>query len=439
MKVSRYTFLYKSGSDRCYLYNTLSNALMQIDNKAFEHILSANGGEILKQELDDELWTELAKRKFITENDKDDYLLYKSMIMPLRAQTNFMHLTIAPTMECNFKCFYCFETEKQKGKMSEETMDSIVKYVMSAPNLSRIYLTWFGGEPLLAVDEMETFHRKLTERYDKSLDSNIITTGYHLDGKAIDVFKKIKISSVQITLDGNKEQHNKVKHIKECQDVFGKVLNNIDNLVKEIPEINVSFRINLTKQNAGEYVSLYRELSERYKNKNVTVSPAFVKNKNGNARKEYYFNEEEISKYVLNLWDKKRIYTPWIRYPSDTCNECAIRDTMAMSFDPQGYAYKCWEVIGRRNHAIGKLQNDGTIAHVNRMLLNRQLYGADIFEDPECSKCEYLPICHGGCPIERLQNEYENSHNELCTPYKGHIADFLKIHIELIEAGYINH
>ena len=183
----------------------------------------------------------------------------------------------------------------------------------------------------------------------------------------------------------------------------------------------------MTKQNAGEYVSLYRELSERYKNKN------------GNARKEYYFNEEEISKYVLNLWDKKRIYTPWIRYPSDTCNECAIRDTMAMSFDPQGYAYKCWEVIGRRNHAIGKLQNDGTIAHVNRMLLNRQLYGADIFEDPECSKCEYLPICHGGCPIERLQNEYENSHNELCTPYKGHIADFLKIHIELIEAGYINH
>lgn len=111
----------------------------------------------MKQELDDELWTELAKRKFITENDKDDYLLYKSMIMPLRAQTNFMHLTIAPTMECNFKCFYCFETEKQKGKMSEETMDSIVKYVMYAPNLSRIYLTWFGGEPLLAVDEMETF------------------------------------------------------------------------------------------------------------------------------------------------------------------------------------------------------------------------------------------------------------------------------------------
>ena len=53
---------------------------MQLDSKAFEHILSANGGEILKQELDDELWAELAKRKFITENDKDDYFSTQNLL-----------------------------------------------------------------------------------------------------------------------------------------------------------------------------------------------------------------------------------------------------------------------------------------------------------------------------------------------------------------------
>lgn len=90
---------------------------------------------------------------------------------------------------------------------------------------------------------------------------------------------------------------------------------------------------------------------------------------------------------------------------------------------------KCWEVIGNKEYAIGKLDKDGILANINEKILNRQLYGADTFEDPVCSKCKYLPICNGGCPIQRIQNKFEKAHNDCCTPYKGFTPDFLKIHI----------
>ena len=99
------------------------------------------------------------------------------MMMKIRNQRSFMHLTIAPTMECNFNCFYCFETNKPKGKMTPEVMDSIIKYIESMPSLEKIYLTWFGGEPLLAIELMELFYAKLTQHSFKSFDSNVITTG----------------------------------------------------------------------------------------------------------------------------------------------------------------------------------------------------------------------------------------------------------------------
>ena len=88
-------------------------------------------------------------------------------------------------------------------------------------------------------------------------------------------------------------------------------------------------------------------------------------------------------------------------------NECAIRNDMAIAFDPEGYAYKCWEVIGNKEYAIGKLNDDGILTDINQTVLNRQLYGADTFDDPACSKCKYLPICNGGCPIQRIENKFE--------------------------------
>jgi len=140
---------------------------------------------------------------------------------------------------------------------------------------------------------------------------------------------------------------------------------------------------------------------------------------------------------ILNLFHNHGIHSPAIRYPSRFFEECAIRSRTSTNIDPEGYVYKCWEIIGNKKYAIGKL-NDGKITEINSITLNRQRYGSDTLDDKTCSRCSYLPVCNGGCPIQRIENEFEGGKNDVCTLYKGYLPEFLKAHLKLKKAGFAN-
>lgn len=434
MKISKYTFMFDENGQEYYVYNTLSNALMEIDKESYSLLFeSRNTQKLSTADFDEDLWEALCINNIISDNDTDDYLKYKASITNIRKQRTGMHLTLAPTMDCCFRCHYCFEKYKEKKYMTPEIMDQIIKYVTSYPELKNIKITWFGGEPLMAVPQIEEFYDKFRDVWQEPFISNIITTGYHIDKESIRVMQKVGISSVQITLDGMKETHNKVKHLPSGEDVFERILSNIELLNDSAPEINITIRVNLTLENKEEYIPLHKLcLTRFYGRSNITISPAFVLDRGTGdicrSNNNIFFGHIERSKFILNL-AKNGINSVFVRYPEPFFNECAIRNEMAIAFDPEGYAYKCWEVIGNKEYAIGKLNDDGILTDINQTILNRQLYGADTFDDPICSQCKYLPICNGGCPIQRIENKFEGGHNDCCSHYKGFMPDFLKIHI----------
>lgn len=230
MKVSKYTFLFDNDNVEFYIYSTLSNSLVEIDEDSYHLLLDArkNKSDINKSDFDDEVYDILLQKRFIADNDMDGFLYYKSVVMNQRISQSQMHLTMAPTMDCCFRCHYCFEEYKEKNYMSEEVMDSIIKYLNSLPTQPELKLTWFGGEPLMAPSQIEQFYEKLVTQYQKPASCNIITTGYHINEHVIEIMKKTGVSQLQITLDGLRETHNKIKFLPDCSDVFGKVLDNIE-------------------------------------------------------------------------------------------------------------------------------------------------------------------------------------------------------------------
>lgn len=178
MKISKYTFFFNIDGKEYYTYNTLSNSLLEIDEESYSIFQNHKTGiqELSSEKVDKELWDVLCENNILTDSDEDDYLKYKAIIMRQRSQRASMHLTLAPTMDCCFRCHYCFEKYKEKKYMTPEVMDRITKYVMSCPDLKNIKITWFGGEPLMAVPQIEEFYDKFSAVWEKPINSNIITT-----------------------------------------------------------------------------------------------------------------------------------------------------------------------------------------------------------------------------------------------------------------------
>lgn len=274
MLVSNYTFTVYNGKD-FFLYNSLSNALLQVDEDTYHRFLSAKQQ---KGHLDESGFCEderdVLKRKcFVCENQEDDFLLYRSKIQQLREQRQYMHLTIAPTMNCCFKCYYCFEHQKYNTYINEECLDAIIQYILKQKELEKINLTWFGGEPLMAQPQIKMFHEKLIENKIDISNTNIITTGYHIDKDTLSLFKYIGLSSIQITLDGSKEEHNRIKHFSGCDDVFERIMENISLVLNDAPNIHVSIRVNITRHNMNSFPEIFNFLSLRFQSKNISDLP----------------------------------------------------------------------------------------------------------------------------------------------------------------------
>ena len=75
--------------------------------------------------------------------------------------------------------------------MSEDVMRGIAKFIGSHDNIKHMDLVWFGGEPLMAVPEMEKLYGKLRRKLKGvTFTTSIITTGFHLNDENIKSLKK---------------------------------------------------------------------------------------------------------------------------------------------------------------------------------------------------------------------------------------------------------
>lgn len=82
-----------------------------------------------------------------------------------RYNRSHLSLVIAATSNCNFRCVYCYEGSVLRAStMSEAIQEAIVKFVESeAPHLETFTVTWYGGEPLLALDIIENLSIKFVD------------------------------------------------------------------------------------------------------------------------------------------------------------------------------------------------------------------------------------------------------------------------------------
>ncbi len=440
MKASRYNWFFKSENDGRWLaFNGMTSALAVLENEEKHSLVrqiladpdQADRGDQTVQEL----WDKLVKGGYLIEDWVDEIAILKVRNRTARFRGHGLSLTVAPTMSCNFKCTYCYETHPG-GVMGADVEDALVEMVRdrlkSKENLSVI---WFGGEPLLRLEQI----LRLTERFDEICQqkespyiASMITNGYLLDEQVAPQLRQAHIHSAQITLDGPQETHDQRRLLHNGQGTYDRIMANVEGLVErngcaeeKCQRFAVSIRVNVDRTNAAEIPKLLDDLEKRGLKDKVGLYLGQVKpytevcrNIGGSCLSDQEYTATEIDLYRQFL--SKGFWVA--KYPTIRSAYCGA-DACLHSFvvGPGGELHACLSEVGSSN-TIGHLlkKQEG---RYNRRLI--EFLSWDPFERQECRECDILPICMGGCPYQSYQADLTD--RGVCETWKGNLVEILQL------------
>ena len=207
MKLSRYN-IEKKEDKRCLIYNTVTSAILELDTDYEKSYYEMKEGKKCSKP---DLESALLEGGMLVEDDKDEFaeLLIRNKIE--RFADSNLTLTIAPTMACNFCCPYCYEKGREYITMSETVQDQLTSQLKEKyQHIHELTVSWYGGEPLLAIETIE----KLTKKIKSVLplgckyNADMVTNGYKLTRRVAEKLKDMDIHYIQVTLDGSKQAHD---------------------------------------------------------------------------------------------------------------------------------------------------------------------------------------------------------------------------------------
>lgn len=333
-------------------------------------------------------------------------------------QGGSVSLTICPTMDCNFDCPYCFEHHFNE-KMSEEVQAAVVtlsKKLIDAASAKAFSVTWFGGEPLLATDVIENLSEKLMALCEKKgipYRAGIITNGYLLTQKTVDMLDRVNVKSAQITLDGVGEAHDATRHLVNGSGTFDRITENLRNL--KIP-FSVCVRHNVYTENTDQVApltELVKTLAAESGNK-LSYYPTHVSSNEATADRK-----ADVSTLCGEVSADIGVREAVDRFATMRGYYCGASRFFSIGIDAAGRLHKCWEDVGNTAHSFG----DVTVWDPKNPIYSADapdklfcyLNTAMPFDDPECVECPFLPNCVGGCPHKRI---YDGKRS--CVPYKDY-------------------
>lgn len=398
---SKRNLLFKSQKYGWLLYAGLSNSFFHLEDELKQKLDEYMAG---KSELSEDLLKEFKKSGVLakyTDEEFDNMFLLKWL--KSQTSTESMSLTIAPTLNCNFRCSYCYEKKSRNNYMMKEEL--IEKIFDFAKDRKKLEIAWYGGEPLLSLDFIRKFNDVAKDK-NIELSQSIVTNGYLLSEDVVKFFHEINIKSMQITLDGNQESHNERRPHISNPDSYTRIIDNLDVLFNYCRQNfyfpSVLIRVNIDKTNEADYPEIKKYFEKRYGDF-FHVYYGIIYESNGCLDKsDVQFNTKDERDYLYRLENKYGIKNS-VEYPHCMgCSACGAQRLNSYVIDPYGFLYKCWDDVGIKEKAILSLM-DKKIC--NPKVESEYLIKSFGYFDKDCRECILFYNCLGGCPYKALNKK----------------------------------
>lgn len=109
------------------------------------------------------------------------------------------------------------------------------------------------------------------DEYGCKITSDITTNGYLLNEQNIREMKQLNVKSIQITIDGDRESHNKRRYLAGAGETYDKIKENLIKVSEQ--NIFVILRINIDEKNVDTATNILSEIPEQYRS-NIAVNVA---------------------------------------------------------------------------------------------------------------------------------------------------------------------
>lgn len=458
MILTKNILMYSLNEKNNLLINTISGAFDIVDNEVKEKLEMIKNGVYQYDSSDKDLINNLKMRGYLyndAEEETNSINKYRALNNKLEMMRTKNSFTICPTMGCNLRCIYCFESNdlhKNFKVMSDGQLDTILSYIHKVVsenekiqsgitnNMEKTSISLFGGEPLLKSN-YEIIEKILKFANDLEIEVKIITNGTTIEFYRELLLKYSKIIRVQITLDGSKEIHDKRRIRADGTGSFDEICNSVEELIKL--NIPTALRINADKENIGSLEKLIDLIKSKKWNEAKNIIP-YVSPVLDFSVNDVVFKESELFTKVNEICGNikqpnsviKNIVSPVISYLDMflnldvkmkpwKMNYCEATSGKSIIFTPDGKISTCLLMAGKCKNDIGKFDEKGIYFDED---MTKLWFERSVFRIPKCKQCKFALVCGGGCPVAAIE-----VNNDIDCPVCSDIEKTLEVYVDSIK------
>jgi len=421
-----------------FLMNTLTDAQLVVSPDVAALLDRIDGRASFEALAGEERETAdlLRDNGFLVEDRGSDHLALDRYFSRITSDSSELHVTVLTTLQCNFACDYCFQGDhgdynKFAEKMSLDTAARTAAWVereMDRVSPEHVTLMFFGGEPLLNLPVMYYLAGRLHGAAGArgiDLGISIITNGMLLTTAIVDRLLPFGLRGVKITLDGDRDTHDRMRPLRGGQGTFDRIVQNIRAVADRVA---VSIGGNFDEASVDSYPALLDYLKEQeFADKLVKVNfKPIVRQSVAAATVKGIIPLTPVGSNaaIKPLGGTCMTTVGEGLSPADTCGSCNFaaekmaylrEETVRRGFPtPDGVHNGPCHVHAKHAHTIGP---DGSLyacpgftgekglstGHIDdrrdawRETAREQF--ARLHPWKECGDCAYIPVCAGGCLV----------------------------------------
>ena len=437
-----------AGSADVFLMNTFTDAQLVVGAEVASLLDRLEGGATpdalaLLDAGEREALRTLSENGFVVSDREAERQRLEAFFRDVREDHAQLRVTVLTTLQCNFACDYCIQGDhgdynRTATKMSLETAARVAEWIegrMDETRAESFVLTLFGGEPLLNLPAAYFLAERLwtaSQARGIRMQINVITNGLLLTPEVVDRLEPFGLKVVKITLDGDRDTHNRMRPLRGGQGTFDKIVQNIRRIagrctisiggnfdesslasypalldflasqefaphiarvafkpvVRDVIQ-SVSAGLEASSKPSGRKFIGLTPVTEGKPLNGTCMTSAGAGTAAGSACDTCHFSSDGMA--YLREETKKRGFKT-----SDGVHmgPCEIHQRHSHTIGPDGDLYACPGFTGDKKMSTG---------HIDGSTDTLRSAAARKFEQlaawKECRDCAFIPVCAGGCTV----------------------------------------